>query len=44
MEAVLEVLTKNTTIDEPEKLTEEQEKIIEKQLKEMGYIWNYYSP
>ena len=38
MEAVLEGLTKNATIDEPEKLTEEQEKIIEKQLKEMGYI------
>ena len=38
MEAILEGLTKNATIDEPEKLTEEQEKIIEKQLKEMGYI------
>ena len=38
MEGILEELTKNATIDEPEKLTEDQEKIIEKQLKEMGYI------
>ena len=38
MEGILEELTKNVTIDEPEKLTEDQEKIIEKQLKEMGYI------
>ena len=38
MEGILEKLTKNVTIDESEKLTEDQEKIIEKQLKEMGYI------
>ena len=38
MEAILEGLTKNATIDEPEKLTKKQEKIVEKQLKEMGYI------
>ena len=38
MEEILEKLIKNATVDEPEKLTEEQEKIIEKQLKEMGYI------
>ena len=38
MEEILEKLTKNATIDEPEKLTKKQEKIVEKQLKEMGYI------
>jgi len=38
MEEILEKLTKNVTVDAPEKLTENQEKIIEKQLKEMGYI------
>jgi arylsulfatase A-like enzyme len=38
MEEILEKLTKNATIDEPEKLTKKQEKIVEEQLKEMGYI------
>jgi len=38
MEEILEELTKTTTIDKPEKLTEDEEKIIEKQLREMGYI------
>ena len=38
MEEILEKLTKTATIDEPEKLTKKQEKIVEKQMKEMGYI------
>jgi len=38
MEEILEELIKNATIDEPEKLTEDQEKIVGKQLKKMGYI------
>ena len=37
MEKILENLTKNS-ITEDEKLTEEEEKIVEAQLKDLGYI------
>ena len=37
MEKILENFTKNS-ITEEEKLTEEEEKIVEAQLKDLGYI------